>query len=106
MPGNQIAGWFRNNEGSTFLKQLGCSRAKHVTEPESGKPEFRLTGRPKWSAGQPGSLFLSGAGGRTTNLLPVNQQRKAAIMFLQHEMTAIRKVGFGQGGAWFHARNG
>lgn len=102
MPFRQDGKRFGDDEIGAFLREFAGDRGDHVTEPETGKPDLRLACGAEWGACEAGEFFLGGAGGRAADLLAMDEQGHASVVFLESQGVAIWKFGFCEGDAWFH----
>ena len=61
-----------------------------------------------WRAGRKGAqarrgeFLFGGAGGGTADLLAVDEEGTATVVFLEGERAAVREAGFGESDSWFH----
>ena len=70
--------------------------------PRPAEPDLRLAGGTEWGAGEAGEFLLRGAGRGAADLLAVDEQGFAAVVFLKGEDVAVRKLGFCESDSWFH----
>ena len=93
---------FGDDESGAFLAEFGNGSGKHVAEAEANDPQFRLAGRSERGAGETGKFLFRSASGRAADLLAVDDQGLAPVMFLQGERAAVGQHGGGEGDSWFH----
>ena len=102
MPFGQGGERLGDDEGGAFLFQFGGGGGEGVAEAEADEPELRLAGGTERGAGEAGEFLLGGAGGGAADLLAVDEQGFAAVVFLEGERAAVRKLGFCESDSWFH----
>ena len=102
VPVSDVCGWLGDDEAGSLLWQFLGYRSDGVAKPESGKPDQRLASGAEWGAGEPSQLFLRRTGGRTANLLTVDQQGFPAIVLLEREDITVWKLSFCEVDSWFH----
>jgi len=102
MPFRQGGERFRDNEGAALLFQLRRCGGDRMAEAEADKKQVGLAGGSEWRAGEAGEFLLGGAGGGAADLLTMDEQRLAAIVFLKGERAAVGELGFCESDSWFH----
>ena len=56
----------------------------------------------EWRSGELRQLLIGGSRGRAADLLAVDDEIAASVMFLEFQWAAVFECGFSQGDAWFH----
>jgi hypothetical protein len=103
MPGWQLDERFDHHQGGALLPQLGGDRRQSMAQTQTDQPNLGLARRPERSASESREFLLRGTRRRSANLLAVDQQRQAAVVFLQGEGScAIRQTGFRKGDSGLH----
>ena len=94
MPRGQGGERLGDDEGGAFLFQLGGGGGQGVAESDAHEPQLGLACRTEGRAGEPGEFLLGGTGGGSADLLAVDDEGFAAVVFLEAQRAAVRKRGF------------
>lgn len=97
---------FGDDEGSAFLAEFGDEGREGVAETEAGDPDFRLADGAEGGAGEAGEFFLGGAGGGAADLLSVDDEGFAAVVFFEDQRASVWELRFREGDSWFHEASG